>query len=32
MEQLSLTQLETLGEDLLDFTDMRALQHWLTQA
>jgi len=29
--QLSLTQLETLGEDLLDFSDSAALQLWFTQ-
>lgn len=31
IEQLSLTQLETLGEELLDFTDLAALQPWLAQ-
>jgi len=31
IEQLSLTQLETLGEDLLDFTNEAALQQWFAQ-
>jgi Domain of unknown function (DUF4351) len=29
--QLSLTQLETLGVEFLDFADVAALHHWLTQ-
>jgi Domain of unknown function (DUF4351) len=31
IDQLSLGQLETLGVDFLDFADVAALQHWLTQ-
>jgi len=31
IERLSLTQLETLGEDLLDFAVMADLRQWLTQ-